>query len=264
MKGYVDGRWGQVHFRRHGDGVPIALLHQAPTSSVQYADAFAPLVARGLQPIAFDTPGFGGSDGPETPPAIEDYAAVLLDAIDALQLGPVHLAGHHTGAQLATEIAIQRPAAISSLTLHSPAFLSDKEVAAFRGQMMPFEQHQAAKADGSHLAAAWNWRAAFCPEFRPEIMHRHVVQQLVDIERGWFAHNAWLNYPQSAKVGAVTVRTQVLSNKGDALYPFATRIADIRPDIPFVSLEGGSIDYVDEHPDRWADAVAAFALVDPG
>ena len=34
-RGYIDGVWGQVHYREAGQGDPFVLIHQVPWSSVR-------------------------------------------------------------------------------------------------------------------------------------------------------------------------------------------------------------------------------------
>ncbi|MCB2106060.1 MAG: alpha/beta hydrolase [Rhodobacteraceae bacterium] len=114
--GYVDNRYGQLHYAiaqpaGGSDKPPIILLHQSPNSSVEYDDLTLEL-GRDRVAIAFDTPGHGGSDGPDTQPTIEDYAAAIVEGLTNLGYGPdkpVDLFGNHTGGRTATEIAVSHP-----------------------------------------------------------------------------------------------------------------------------------------------------------
>lgn len=90
-RGYVDARFGQVHFRiarpiDDAGKVPLLCFHMSPHSSRVYAGFLA---AMGVDRVAVapDTPGFGESDAPAQPPSVEDYAAAMGDVIDALELG---------------------------------------------------------------------------------------------------------------------------------------------------------------------------------
>ena len=68
-RGYTDCRFGQLHYIRAvpATGVtsrpPLILLHQNPSSSVEY-EALLKVMATDREVVAFDTPGNGMSDWP--------------------------------------------------------------------------------------------------------------------------------------------------------------------------------------------------------
>ncbi len=257
-KRYCDGPFGQIHYIAADEGVPLILLHQSPTSSIQFKMVMGPLTERGILPIAMDTPGFGMSDTPDFVPAIEDYSKAVIALMDHLHLDGFHILGHHTGAQTATEVAILEPLRIRSLILNTPFLLSRQESDEMREQIVPFEEQITPKTDGKHLLESWNYRSKFCPGFLPEVMHRHVVQQLVHIDKGWYGHNACFNYKHAEKLKRVSQPTMLLTNTGDFLLEYARRAMEVRPDFHYVELEGGTLDFIDERPEQWSDAVSAF------
>jgi hypothetical protein len=55
----------------------------------------------------------------------------------------------------------------------------------------------------------------------------------------------------------------ILTNTGDEIYHLAQRAKDLRPDFGYVELKGGGVDIVDERPEAWADAVAAYVTSQP-
>ncbi len=117
--GYVDNRYGQLHYtvatptgvpanRRR---TPVAMIHQTVNSSIESPTLFAEL-ARDRVVIAIDTPGYGGSDGPAEVITIEEYAAAISEGLRALGYGPsrpIDVIGFHTGALIAAELAIAAP-----------------------------------------------------------------------------------------------------------------------------------------------------------
>ena len=105
-KGYVDGRFGQIHYAECGQGIPLVLLHQSPTDMVQFDRVMEPLARRGIRAIAIDLPGFGTSDVPDHPPTIPEYAHIVPAVLDALGIRGANLLGHHTGAIIGTEVAL--------------------------------------------------------------------------------------------------------------------------------------------------------------
>lgn len=123
--GYVDMRYGQLHYSiaQPPDGssskTPIVLFHQSPNSSVEF-DALVVELGKDRVAIATDTPGHGGSDGPEVVPVIEDYAAAIIEGLENLGHGsdnPVAVFGFHTGSRIATEIALLRPEMVRHVIL---------------------------------------------------------------------------------------------------------------------------------------------------
>ena len=116
-KGYADTPAGQVHYLRCGEGRPLVLLHQSPAAATMW-EAVLPLFgAAGYAAIAIDLPGHGDSWRPEQPPSIPDYARSVAATLDALGLARVDIVGHHTGALVAAQVAVDFPARVGKLAL---------------------------------------------------------------------------------------------------------------------------------------------------
>jgi pimeloyl-ACP methyl ester carboxylesterase len=143
-RGYVTTRWGQVHLRRAGDAGPaVVLLHESPLSSAVYQEAL-PYLGADVRAIAFDTPGYGMSDGPEGIMEIPDYAATLLEAVDALGVDRFAVAGVHTGASLAVQLAVQAPERVTHAILSGVPVWTEEERERYRLNMVPVENQLAA------------------------------------------------------------------------------------------------------------------------
>lgn len=133
-RGYVDGRHGQLHYREAGpvDGFrpPLLLLHQNPASSFEYEPLIAAM-ASDRRVIAFDTPGYGLSDGADRPLDMAECAACFAEGLAALRITGCDVFGFHTGTLLASELALAAPATIrrlvlSGLPMRAPAERADK------------------------------------------------------------------------------------------------------------------------------------------
>lgn len=132
-KSYLDGPYGQVHLVSAGESQtatpPLYLLHATAYSGL----TFTPLIeklSKSRRILAPDTPGYGGSDRPQSLPAFKDYGAAFADLIEKTNestAGPVDVLGYHTGAFIALETAALRPDLIRSLILIGVPFFEGAE-----------------------------------------------------------------------------------------------------------------------------------------
>ncbi|MDE1150823.1 MAG: alpha/beta fold hydrolase [Azospirillaceae bacterium] len=141
-RGYVPGPHGQLHYRQAGPqgavaGRPLVLFHQNPSSSFEFEVLMAEL-ARDRRVLAFDTPGYGMSDGPSEPLSMAGYAGILADALPAVGIDSAlgcDVYGFHTGALIAVEVALARPdlvraVALTGLPMRSPEERAERLAAA--------------------------------------------------------------------------------------------------------------------------------------
>lgn len=257
-KGYASGRWGQVHYSECGTGQPLILVHQSPTDSVQFARVLEPLARRGVRPITIDIPGFGGSDTPDAPPTIADYAHIVPAVLDQLGIDQAPVLGHHTGAVIITEAALQYPARISKVLLNGPLPMSDEERGQWR-QMLAREKDWNLRWDGSHLTELWNFRFNAQPKWTDlEAFHANFVHGLLAGKTVWYAHDAVMTYQHEEAIDRLTQPVLILANTGDAIYYLSQRARERWPGFAYTELTGGTIDIIDEQPDAWSDAVVQF------
>lgn len=263
-KGYANGRWGQLHYTEcgptSGQGTPLVLVHQSPTDSVQFARVLAPLARRGVRAIAVDIPGFGGSTVPDAPPAIADYAHLVPAVLDHLGLATAAVLGHHTGAVIVTEAALQYPGRVSKVVLNGPLPMSDEERAQWRA-LLAREKEWNLRWDGSHLTELWNFRFGAQPAWTDlEAFHANFIHGLTAGRTVWYAHDAVMTYPHEQAIPRLTQPCLVLANTGDAIYYLSQRARELWPHLAYAELPGGTIDIIDEQPEAWSDAVAQFVL----
>jgi pimeloyl-ACP methyl ester carboxylesterase len=258
-RGYADGPFGQVHYQVLGDGTPLVLLHQAPVTSDQFAAVYAPLARRGFRAIGIDMPGFGMSDPTDFVPGVDDYARIVPPVLDALGIGRAAILGHHTGALVATEAALQFPDRIGALIVNGPLLASESEHAAFMAGLHKWELGYAARPEAAHMVELFGIRDRLAHGAIPAArLSDYVVQSLIGRGPFWYGHHAAYAYRQADTLPKVTQPGMILTNTGDSIFPHAERARALRPDFAFVALEGSGIDIVDEQPEAWADAVASF------
>ncbi|GAB1479332.1 alpha/beta fold hydrolase [Paracoccaceae bacterium] len=91
-----------------GAGEPLLLIHGVGMR----AEAWGPQIAAlsvAQRVIAVDMPGHGQSDPLPGQPDLPDYVAWAARVIQALNLGPVSVAGHSMGALIAGGLAVEQP-----------------------------------------------------------------------------------------------------------------------------------------------------------
>jgi len=256
---YADGPFGQVHFQVLGEGAPLVLLHQAPMTSGQFDNVYAPLAKRGFKAIGIDMPGFGMSDPAPGTPTVTDYAQVVPCVLDALGIPRAALLGHHTGALAANEAAIAFPDRIAALVLNGPLLVTEEDRANFYQGLHKWEIEFSAREHAGHMAELFDIRDRMAGgSISHARLSDYVVQAMIGRGAFWHGHHAAYVYDQAQRLPLVTQPTLILSNTGDMIYPHAEKARALRPDFAFAALEGGGVDIVDQQPEAWADIVAGF------
>lgn len=156
-RSYFDCRYGQLHVRTafpssggFDEHTTLVCFHPSPLSSRSYA-RFLPHIALDRSVYAPDTPGFGESDSPPSKPSIADYASAMGDFLDQMRFRQVDLLGYHTGALIATELAIARPEQVRRVVLAAIPIFTAQQREAFSARV------NAAAIDegGAHLVNEW-------------------------------------------------------------------------------------------------------------
>ena len=254
-RGYVDGPTGQVHYRSFGDGIPLILSHQSPSSSNMFHKAYPLLAEAGIMAIGVDTPGFGNSDVPDPRPSVADYASAFGPVLDHFGLSSASFLGHHTGAANVAEFAHQFPDRVDKIVLNGPPVFNAKE----RDSKVAMPGPSPIQVDGSHLKIRWDARMAATVGWSDlDAMHNNVLQTLWAGGTFWYGHKAAYEYDITEAFMGLQMPTLILTNTGDDIYFLSCRARDMRPDMEFFELEGGTHDIVDEQPEVWSEAVAAF------
>ncbi|WP_318527528.1 alpha/beta hydrolase [Defluviimonas sp. WL0002] len=91
-----------------GSGEPVLLIHGVGMCAGAWEPQTAALSAD-YRVLAVDMPGHGGSDPLPGAPLLPDYVDWAARVVDALDLGPVSVAGHSMGALIAAGLAAERP-----------------------------------------------------------------------------------------------------------------------------------------------------------
>jgi pimeloyl-ACP methyl ester carboxylesterase len=112
---------GVVSFRAAGRGPALVLLHGIGSQSGSWVGQLESLAAR-FRVIAWDAPGYGGSDAlAGDAPAAADYAAALAALWDSLGVMRAVVVASSLGALVAAAFAARWPARVAGLVLLNPA-----------------------------------------------------------------------------------------------------------------------------------------------
>lgn len=248
---------GVVHCAIAGTGETVLLLHQTPRSWDEYRDVL-PLLGRHRRVIAMDTMGFGDSsrlrDGQDS---IERWAGAALELLDALGIEQNAVVGHHTGAYIATEIAVARPDRVTAAVLSSMALSSREERLAHASGRAVVDDVDP-ELDGKHLIELWRLRAPFYPPDR-ELLERFIIDCLKAGDLAAEGHRIVARYPSEERVSLLRCPVLLIGATEDPhSFGSLSRLRSALPDAAVVELDGGMVPLPDQMPDRFAEAVHEF------
>lgn len=251
-KGYAETRFGQIHYRAagSGSGLPLVLLHQTASDSVMYEPLMRALAAE-TRLIALDTPGFGGSVGFDAPPTVELWSKALSDALSALGISACNLFGHHTGASIAAQIAVDRPDLVRALALSGPPYLSAEERARFLATAV---YRISPSRDGAHLNAIWARIFAKEPGVPLDLGEREALLTLQAGPRYAPAYEAVFSHDFAGLLPRIACPTLVMAGEHDSLRAYVEPAQRALPNGQMRILPGAGT-YVCE---RQTEAVAAL------
>jgi (E)-2-((N-methylformamido)methylene)succinate hydrolase len=97
-----------AHFLEQGTGEPLVLIHGVGMQ----ASAWYPQIdalSQDFRVIAVDMPGHGQSSPLDAHATLPHFVQWAIEFIEALDAGPVNLAGHSMGSLIAAGVAVTRP-----------------------------------------------------------------------------------------------------------------------------------------------------------
>jgi len=120
----VDGY--RIYTKVEGEGKPLLLLHSYWGSHILF-DHLASVLSSGMKVIRIDLPGHGNSGIPPLDYTFENFATVLNELLNRLDVREkVSIIGHSMGGYIAMAYAIKYPERINSLVLmNSPTKAGD-------------------------------------------------------------------------------------------------------------------------------------------
>jgi pimeloyl-ACP methyl ester carboxylesterase len=209
----------------------LLCFHQSPMSGRVF-QRFLTLMGTDRSVYAPDTPGFGESDPPPAAPSISDYAAAMVDFLDTMRLRQVDLLGYHTGACIATELALARPQVVRKVVLIGVPMLTEEERAAFRRSPWPIPPAE----DGSHLAKEWaRSLESRGPGVTLEMLARSFAEKLRNGPTASWGAAAVMAYPLRERLALVRQNVMVVRPRDD-LWDATARTREVLRGARFVEL----------------------------
>jgi pimeloyl-ACP methyl ester carboxylesterase len=254
-KGYVDTSFGQIHYRTAGEGAPLVLLHQTPSSSAMW-DPVIPLFAReGYRCVAFDMLGFGNSAQPTSKPSGRDYAQAMVEAARGLGIERADVVGHHTGVTIALIQADQFPETVRKLVLWGIPLLPPETMERLRT-----EGPATYSEDGSELVRFWvNRRRMSRPEATIDLSVRWMIERLQMGFNTHWPHNVVGETDHAALLQRLRHPTLLMCGQLDrSTWQGHLQAQALRPDLPAVEIENASLDVADEFPEAFVQAIHGF------
>ena len=236
---------GEIHYRYAGSDSDeiLYMIHSSPASSV----ILLPLIEQmssSFKVIAPDTLGFGDSVVPtEEWPSAGDYADSVIRVMDSLEIESCHFFGSHTGAHIASEVAIKHPDRVKKLVLDGIAMFSDEERKEYLEHYAP-----EIKPDefGQHLVWAWNFvrdQFIYFPYFKktsehqrdevsmppPEFINKLVLEVLKGLTTYHKGYHAAFTHKDKERLPMITVETFCGASEDDPLKSGVDKAAELIP-----------------------------------
>ena len=254
-----------LHYREAGNsGDPAVLLvHGYPQSSHMWRSVLPVLAEQGFHALAPDLAGYGDSE-PNPPHTWERHMEALEDFRIARGLGRVALVVHDWGGLIALRWACEHPAAVWALCISDTGFFPDGrwsgpgEILRTDGQGEEFVNGLTRESFAGLLASVSagidaDAAAEYFKAFGDDVRRRG---QLELYRSGDFEKLA----PYEGRLAQLGVPAVLLWGEDDFAAPVAGahRFQRELPGSELEVLEGTGHFVVDDAPDRYAQALAAF------
>lgn len=221
---YVDSVWGQIHYKyvaptRATGKTPIVFFHPNPFSGDYFKYSLEEL-GRDRLAIAFDTPGYGASAPPPSPPTMEALVGAFAKALETMgygrgDKGKVDVTGFHTGAYIASELAAARPDLVRRVVLSGVPFWQGKEL---EDKVKELLVDEPLTEDGAFAMKEWKIWAAGRNKLLPlQRGHELFTQSVIPGQNIWWAYHAVVKYDARPRFAQISQPVLLINPKGESL-----------------------------------------------
>lgn len=250
----IDG----LHVVEAGEGSPVLFLHGIGSSAASFGaqlDAFADR----YHVLAWDAPGYAGSEDRETPPGMDGYADAAARVLDTCGAVPAHVVGTSWGGVIAVRMALRHPGHVRSLVLADSTRGSGSD--ATKAAAMRKRPDELAHLGAVDFAAARAQRL-LSPNAPDELVARVARGMAEAIRLPGYAHaaEAMAETDHGSALAGIDVPTLVLVGDHDRVTPpeESRRIAAAIPRAEFDILgHAGHLSHM-EQPDAFNHRLERF------
>jgi pimeloyl-ACP methyl ester carboxylesterase len=255
----------EIAYERVGEGPPLVFVHGAASDARLWRPQLAAL-ADEFTVVAWDEPGAGRSSDVPRDFGLADYAHCLAALIEALALGPAHVAGISWGGAVVQELYRHHRELVATLILVDTyagwkGSLPEEEVrarvdATYQALTVPPERFDPARALPGWFAGAPP------PEFVPLLKD---MAAAVRPESMRAALSVMAETDQRDLLPRITVPTLLIWGELDARSPLsvARQFEEAIPDTKLIVIPGAGHVSNLEQPERFNEAVREFCRAHP-
>jgi 3-oxoadipate enol-lactonase len=217
----------------------ILLLHGIGSNSRSFAPQLASLGTH-LDVVAWDAPGYGGSDDPPPGYALSDFADAAATLLDALHWPSAHILGHSFGGVVAQMLYHRHPRQVRSLILSDTNAGSGGLPEPERANRVQRRLDDVATLTARELAERRAPRLV--PADAPPEVVRELVEVMAQVRPAGYSAAAIAMGTTDLRphLRAIAVPTLVLHGELDAVIPVSTaeELASAIPGATLVILSG--------------------------
>ena len=253
-RAYADIPEGQMHYRIEGSGEPVLLLHPGVGSSNAFTKVI-PYLSGNYRVIAPDFLGNGDSDPAPYFYNMVDHARSLNNFMDSLGIKKAGVVGHHTGAKVAAELAINWPDRVNKLVLSAIGYWQAAENIE-KNEPIDFTSRVEIKPDGSHLMEWWRRAAMWGDPL--EVVEDSVLEYVKAGPRGEEIHWAARTWDTKGRLPLINCPTLVLSGAQGLFHSAADNVRRLIPHSKLAVIVDGPPRMERIIPKEFAEAILNF------
>jgi non-heme chloroperoxidase len=249
-----------LSYVRQGSGVdPAVLLLPGPTDSWRSYRPVLDHLPREIHAISVSQRGHGESDKPASGYGIEDFAADVIQLLDALGIARAVLTGHSGSCLVARRVALDQPDRVAGLFLESsPTTLRDDPqlVGSLESVIAGLDDPITPEFARSFLTKTSS------ADIQPDLIDLLVEELLKVPAHVWHeTFSELLEYDDLSELGRIEAPTLLLWGDADAVVPrgMQDHLARSIPDSVLLVYEGVGHTPRWENPMRFSTDLATFA-----